>query len=174
MWRKTRKTKSLIHSFIEEARFRRTGEIFLRFSDKRRKARSEHEVWVMHGKRSTKKRTAKPPVTCNHTNCSDTGGDYNKHGFTLRQHFLQRNDSYKYICFYGSETYKKVIYLNVNKSLQLFWCFQMRMRTNFVNLVRPSGDKSHKWYLSHSIVYSFLFFLRSIPFVFPIYFSMCL
>ena len=28
------------------------------------------------------------------------------------------------ICFYASETYKKVIYLNVNKSLQLFWCFK--------------------------------------------------
>ena len=60
------------------------------------------------------------------------------------------------ICFYASESYKKVIYLNVSKSLQLFWCFQMRMRTSFVNLVRllPSEDKSHKWHLSHPIVYS--------------------
>ena len=64
-------------------------------------------------KEEYKKRTAKPAVTCNHTNCSDTGGDYNKHGFTLSQHFLQRNDGYKYICFYGSETYKKVIYFTV-------------------------------------------------------------
>ena len=49
-----------------------------------------------------------------------------------------------------------MLYLNVNKSLQLFWCFQMRMRTSFVNLVRPlpSEDKSHKWHLSHPIVYS--------------------
>ena len=32
----------------------------------------------------------------------------------------------------------------------------MRMRTSFVNLVRPlpSEDKSHKWHLSHPIVYS--------------------
>ena len=50
-----------------------------------------------------------------------------------------------------------MLYLNVNKSLQLFWCFQMRMRTSFVNLVRPlpSEDKSHKWHLSNPIVYSF-------------------
>ena len=68
-----------------------------------------------------------------------------------RQHFLQRN-----VCFYASETYEKVIYLNVNKSSQLFWCFQMRIRASFVNLVRPlpSEDKSHKWHLSHPIVYS--------------------
>ena len=86
------------------------------------------------------------PVHCNHTNCSsyfspDTGGDCSKHGFMSRQHFLQRN-----VCFYASETYEKVIYLNVNKSSQLFWCFQMRMRASFVNLVRPltSEDKSHK------------------------------
>ena len=55
-----------------------------------------------------------------------------------------------------------MIYLNVNKSLQLFCCFQMHMRTSFVNLVRPipSEDKPHKWHLSHPIVYSFccLFF----------------
>ena len=32
----------------------------------------------------------------------------------------------------------------------------MRLRTSFVNLVRPlrSEDKSHKWHLSYSIVYS--------------------
>ena len=55
MWRKTRKRKSLILSFIEKARFRRTGAIFPRFSDKRSQARSEHEVWVTHARRSTKK-----------------------------------------------------------------------------------------------------------------------
>ena len=34
--------------------------------------------------------------------------------------------------------------------------FQMRMWTSFVNLVRPLPleDKSHKWHLSHPIVYS--------------------
>ena len=60
------------------------------------------------------------------------------------------------ICFSASETDKKEIYLNVDKSLQLFLCFQMRMWTNFANLVRllPPEDKSHKWHLSHPIVYS--------------------
>ena len=67
----------------------------------------------------------------------NTGEDYNKHGFMAR---------HLNICFYASGTYQKVIYLNVNKYSQLFWCFQMRMRTSFVNLVRllPSEDKSHK------------------------------
>ena len=112
------------------------------FFRQRRQARSEHVVWVTHGRRSKEKKKGKTsctlyPVHCTHTNCSsyfspDTGGDCSKHGFMSRQHFLQRN-----VCFYASETYEKVIYLNVNKSSQLFWCFQMRMRASFVNLVRP-------------------------------------
>ena len=145
MWRKTRKRKSLVLSFTE-ARFRRTGAIFLCFSDNggKHEASTSH-TWVTHGRRGKEKRKAKPavhctpypvprtpypvprtpyPVHCNHTNCSsyfspDTGGDCSKHGFMSRQHFLQRN-----VCFYASETYEKVIYLNVNKSLQLFCCFK--------------------------------------------------
>ena len=172
MWRKTRKRKSLVLSFTEEARFRRTGAIFLCFSDNGGK--HEASTWCesrTEGGVKKKERqnqlytvpcTLYPvpctlyPVPCTHTNCSsyfspDTGGDCSKHGFMSRQHFLQRN-----VCFYASETYEKVIYLNVNKSSQLFWCFQMRIRASFVNLVRPlpSEDKSHKWHLFHPIVYS--------------------
>ena len=74
-----------------------------------------------------------------------------------RQHFFLKKWRLRVnICFSASETYKKEIYLNVDKSLQLFLCFQMRMWTNFANLVRllPPEDKSHKWHLSHPIVYS--------------------
>ena len=184
MWRKTRKRKSLILSFIEKARFRRTGAIFPRFSDKRSQARSEHEVWVTHARRSTKKRKAKPAVPCTYTNCSSYF--FPRHWRRLQQTWFYVEATFSpkkwrlqvNICFYASESYKKVIYLNVSKSLQLFWCFQMRMRTSFVNLVRllPSEDKSHKWHLSHPIVYSCCccFFLWSVLFSFPIYFSMCL
>ena len=131
---------------------------FLRFSDEHRQVGSEHEEWVTHRRRSTKKERQKqlypvPTPIVQAIFSPDTGGDYNKHEatFSLKKWRLQVN-----ICFYASETYKKVRYLNVNKSLRSFWCFQMRMRTSFVNLVRPLPleDKSHKWHLSHPIVYS--------------------
>ena len=74
--------------------------IFPCFSDKRRQARSEHEVWVTYGRRSTKKEGQNqlyPELTpiVQAIFSPDTGGDYNKHGFMSRQHFLQRNDNYK-------------------------------------------------------------------------------
>ena len=86
-----------------------------------------------------------------------------------RQHFFLKKWRLRVnICFSASETYKKEISLNVDKSIQLFLCFQMRMWTNFANLVRllPPEDKSHKWHLSHPIVYScccccFFFFMVS-------------
>ena len=162
MWRKTRKRKSLILSFIEKARFRRTGAIFPRFSDKRSQVRSEHEVWVTHAGRSTKKEGQNqlypvPTPIVQAIFSPDTGEDYNKHGFMSRQHFFLKKWRLRVnICFSASETYKKEISLNVDKSIQLFLCFQMRMWTNFANLVRllPPEDKSHKWHLSHPIVYS--------------------
>ena len=114
-------------------------------------------MWVTHGRRSTKKRRAKPAVPFPAIFSPDTGEDYNKHRFMSRQHFFLKKWRLRVnICFSASETYKKEIYLNVDKSLQLFLCFQMRMWTNFANLVRllPPEDKSHKWHLSHPIVYS--------------------
>ena len=65
MWRKTRKRKSLVLSFTEEARFRRTGAIFLCFSDNggKHEASTSH-TWVTHGRRGKEKRKAKPAVHC--------------------------------------------------------------------------------------------------------------
>ena len=105
---------------------------FLRFSDKQRQEGSDHEEWVTHGRRSTKKRKAKPAVPCTYTNFSSycfprhrrrlqQTWFYVEATFSLKKWRLQVN-----ICFYASETYKKVIYLNVNKSLRLFWCFHER------------------------------------------------
>ena len=64
MWRKTRKRKSLVLSFTE-ARFRRTGAIFLCFSDNggKHEASTSH-TWVTHGRRGKEKRKAKPAVHC--------------------------------------------------------------------------------------------------------------
>ena len=72
----------------------------LRFSDKQRQEGSEHEEWVTHGRRSTKKGRQNqlypvPTPIFQAIFPPDTGGDYNKHGFMSRQHFLQRNDGYK-------------------------------------------------------------------------------
>ena len=139
LWRKTRKRKPWILSFIEEAWICRTGAIFQRFSVKWRQARndrevrvtlerrsgkkkkhlcpaeqahllrfsykhtqvgSENEEWVTHGRSSTKKErqnqlysACTPIVPASFF--PNTRGDHNEHGFMSRQHFLQRNDSYK-------------------------------------------------------------------------------
>ena len=64
MCRKTRKRKSLVLSFTEEARFRRTGAIFLCFSDNGGK----HEASTWCESRTEggvkKKKKAKPAVPC--------------------------------------------------------------------------------------------------------------
>ena len=74
----------------------------LRFSDKQRQVGSEHEEWVTHGRRSTKKErwnqlypVPTPIIQANFS--PNIGGDYNKHGFMSRQHFLQRNVTSKHI-----------------------------------------------------------------------------
>ena len=139
----------------EQAQF---SAFFRQTEASRKRARRVSHAW----KEGYKKRKAKPAVPCTHINCSSYF--FPRHRRRLQQTWFYVEATFSpkkwrlqvNICFYASESYKKVIYLNVSKSLQLFWCFQMRMRTSFVNLVRllPSEDKSHKWHLSHPIVYS--------------------
>ena len=127
-----------------------------------RRPGSAEQAQFFARKEEYKKRKAKPAVPCTYTNFSSYFSPRHRRRLQQTWFYVEATFSPKKwrlqvnICFYASETYKKVIYLNVNKSLQLFWCFQMRMRTSFVNLVRllPSEDKSHKWHLSHPIVYS--------------------
>ena len=143
VWRKTRKKKPWTRCFIEEAWICRTGAIF----------RTEGGVQKKEGKTSCTLYLHQffKLFSPRHRRRLQQTWFYVEATFSPKKWRLQVN-----ICFYASETYKKVIYLNVNKSLQLFWCFQMRMRTSFVNLVRPlpSENKSYKWHLSHPIVYS--------------------
>ena len=108
---------------------RRTGAIFCVFPTNRGKqeASTKSESRTEGG---VQKRKAKPAVPCTYTNCSSYF--FPRHWRRLQQTWFYVEATFSpkkwrlqvNICFYASETYKKVIYLNVNKSLQLFWCFK--------------------------------------------------
>ena len=86
---------------------------------------------VSHARKEEyKKRKAKPAVSCTYTNFSSYFSPRHRRRLQQTWFYVEATFSPKKwrlqvnICFYASETYKKVIYLNVNKSLQLFWCFK--------------------------------------------------
>ena len=95
-----------------------------------RRPGSAEQAQFFARKEEYKKRKAKPAVPCTYTNLSSYFSPRHRRRLQQTWFYVEATFSPKKwrlqvnICFYSSETFKKVIYLNVNKSLQLFWCFK--------------------------------------------------